>query len=1101
MPGIEVEHRPETEVRIDRQVLREHLYLVEQAAVGNIPVVPGNELAFHYPTDQASRAAILQGLLDGTQDPAQAAPLLKPDGLTYDASEIGSKSLSQVMGQVRDATAKATHYDYERFSQFVANMHGVGIDIQTTEAVYDRIVQSRIRKIFLDTYGPTGRQQMAEAIQTEARTVFQNFTNLPSGEKIFEALKQNWAASDLMMTPRSEVEKIVAQLDPAEREVFETLKDPYRQFVQAGTAESFDKLTTAVKSSLEVSGESSEEGEGESEDESGQEGEGEGKSQKGKGQGQGQGAGAGGQGGKEQKEKEDLEDVTKDMDMGKDIGPNPTPDNPATPPDYQERKKIEEKRPAGGIYYYITPSGISTIAMIGHYVGIRKSHFDSKTKTWREKSSLTPYNKTMIGSERQTLTSAGPISGRLANIGVPATYAFDASSLKYQGAKPQIFRDQKGCFFIKARGSCAFSIDFLKEPNPPTDQPTSEDTKHLYQGGLSDESENLMNSFSGTNLERAAAIGKYIHAHHFYPGEGNLDAAQKVKYKLSRTPPAAFFQTLDASKYLECEGTSTLFVAMLRNMGIPSRVVDGNNVDMVKNGKAQMDSNTPHMWVEVWSGTNWEWFDVTPPAEHKDDKKQDQDQKSEPGQQADDGGVDQGENGEQGEEGESQEGESGEGQAGEGQPGEGKLGKTGKSRPDMKFQDQGKPGEASDQQLRAGQREVQQAQNTLKKIQQAQQRLEQELQRSESFQDLEDLKQQAETADIFDDMRQEIQDKIAAQEEAKKEALKETLNQMSEDGFIDQQKMLQILEQLEKGQTQELDLAQHQVEIEGRLFNEYQDIKERVRPKVNQWFDWFVERLPKEQEVDLDEDSLSTSGRLNVRAAMRPTNLYLGRIMNPRVVRSSERPMFLAAIEVDLSRSVMQMSPEKKKATEELMVFYCELFDRIEQTYGYMRWALDAFNDSVIPIKNYDQSYSSSQRNLYPDGSNETVKVRLMKALRIQGGTNINDALRYSAAALNEQVANSPDHMSALYFIGDGEDSWTSPAVIKRFVDNINPEHGFGPHQRHAIFLGTEREKQQLAAIFGEEHTSVCSDFDTAIEMNMVKFDEDIKEYLGNKIQ
>ena len=46
---------------------------------------------------------------------------------------------------------------------------------------------------------------------------------------------------------------------------------------------------------------------------------------------------------------------------------------------------------------------------------------------------------------------------------------------------------------------------------------------------------------------------------------------------------------------------------------------------------------------------------------------------------------------------------------------------------------------------------------------------------------------------------------------------KETLNQMSEDGFIDEQKAQNLFEQIENGQTQDLDQARHQVEIEGRF--------------------------------------------------------------------------------------------------------------------------------------------------------------------------------------------------------------------------------------------------------------------------------------------
>ena len=51
-----------------------------------------------------------------------------------------------------------------------------------------------------------------------------------------------------------------------------------------------------------------------------------------------------------------------------------------------------------------------------------------------------------------------------------------------------------------------------------------------------------------------------------------------------------------------------------------------------------------------------------------------------------------------------------------------------------------------------------------------------------------------------------------------------------------------------------------------------------------------------------------------------------------------------------------------------------------------------------------------------------------------------------------------------------------------------------------AIMLGDESQRQELAAIFGDEHTTVAPDFDTLIEQSMYKFDEDIEAYLRDKI-
>ncbi len=60
-------------------------------------------------------------------------------------------------------------------------------------------------------------------------------------------------------------------------------------------------------------------------------------------------------------------------------------------------------------------------------------------------------------------------------------------------------------------------------------------------------------------------------------------------------------------------------------------------------------------------------------------------------------------------------------------------------------------------------------------------------------------------------------------------------------------------------------------------------------------------------------------------------------------------------------------------------------------------------------------------------------------------------------------------------------------------------EHGFGEHMYSAILLGNEKQRRELAEIFGDEHTNVAPDLDELIEKSMDKFDEDLEEYLKTK--
>src|SRR3989344_4040968 len=78
------------------KLTREMLFLAEQAAEGKLKVLPGKEWALHYPTDPATRAAKLQGLLDGKYKAAEVAHDITPDALFYNAADIQTEGLEKV---------------------------------------------------------------------------------------------------------------------------------------------------------------------------------------------------------------------------------------------------------------------------------------------------------------------------------------------------------------------------------------------------------------------------------------------------------------------------------------------------------------------------------------------------------------------------------------------------------------------------------------------------------------------------------------------------------------------------------------------------------------------------------------------------------------------------------------------------------------------------------------------------------------------------------------------------------------------------------------------------------------------------------------------
>ncbi len=1050
---------------------REKIFLAEQASEGGLKVVPGKSWAFHYPNGAEARSAAISGLLKGRVKPDEVTGDLKPDAFTYDVADLETQGLPSVSGRVRDVSSYVTHYDYPRFAQFVSEMQGTGMEADTAQSLYDGIAQSRIRKKMIDSYGYTGRKQMEDALKLEAERTAQQIGGLPKVEKVLAALKMNWLAEDLQLARTEQRDQAVGQLSADERELYDQLKDSYQGYVRKGDQGDYEKLVKGVKENIPRIQQAQQ----------------------------------------EPQTDESQEKLEQELEQYKDkVEPPGMPGDPAIPPEDSdeyhtppvmpgESKEQASQRPI----FEITPSGSSTNPLTGYYASGRKSYYDVDRKTWSKRKQLSSYNSTLFGSERQTIS--GTTTAGLKSIPIPNGYGLDMASLKFNGARPEILRDQNGCFYIKTDGSNSFSVDFLKQDTPFAGPPVADDIIPIHRGQLSPETEQRMFSLAGGTLDKAEQLRQYLLSKHFYPGDGDLEMAQSLQLKLrSESTGDNYIQNLDQSEYLECYSANTLYLAMLRKTGIPARLVIGHKVEGAKDGKAAIDATTGHAWTEVWDGVAWRRMDATPsPKQQKKDQGKDQ---NSPTQEAQDGGIERQDQGQQ-QQGEGQP-QQGEGQPQQGQPQDGQQGQPQQGESQQGEPQQGGPGqpgesmpgsqmgEASDQDISQGESQLDNAKQFSQQQEQQKRSMDQQLQDTKSFEDLKKLEQQAEKSDLFDDMKEDLQQKMEAKEEQMKESMKENLDQMVQDGFLDEDRRQELEQQLDKNKLEDLDRIRQQIERESRLFNEYQEIKEDVAPLVDQWFDYFVERLPRQDEVELDEDSLTRQGAFNRHSVMRPRNLLFGTVKNPRVIKPSIKPKFLASIMVDVSGS---MAGEKLNMARKQLVFYNELFSRISEEFGFIRYANNIFSDTVVELKSYDQEYDSPTRYDWSDGSKSTIKARLMQAVRTQGGTNMLPAIQKAAADLNKETFEYPDYASSFYFIGDGQDTSGNSQKVKEFLQLTESERGFGEHMLSAIMLGDESQRKELAAIFGDEHTTVAPNFDDLIEQSMYKFDEDIEVYLADK--
>lgn len=1032
-----------------RKPLREMLLISEQAAETGVKVLPAERWALHYKASAAERAAALEAVRSGSSDAAAAAKKLAPDAILYDVRDLQTKGFELVAARIRELSAYAANFDYMKFARFVEGLRGHELTLDDAERLYGSVARSRIQKRLIDSYGRTGREQMRSALNAEAEAALASIETLPRTDKVFAALKLDWLAESARQIDRADRDRAVVALSGDERDLYSRLRDAYRAYVDHGDEASYARLVDAVREHLPLVLKP-----------------------------------LGGE--KPSETMRELEDELKPFED--QVGPPGTSEDPGIPPDDADEYhtpppgaagESREKQAARPIFE-ITPP------LAGRYASGRKSYFDRKTLTWSKKKKLLPYAAAAVGGKRHRLS--GALDRGLKSLPLPVGYALDAASLNVSGAKAELFRDQNGCAYIQADAPCTFSVELSKENTPFTGPPIPEDTQPLAGGALSSETEDLARRLVGSPLDKAEAARQHLFAHHFYPAGGDLVAAQALQYKLRHGSSSsdAYLANLDRSEYLECYSANTLFIHLLRRAGVAARLVVGHRVEGARKGKSVIDASTGHAWTEVWDGASWRRFDATPPAKPEDPKPQSEKDKAgrDAAPEADDNGVDS-----------PQEG-------GEAQPG----GKSGKKQAGGKPQGgQPQPGgdptqgmsEASDAEASEAAAEASEAKQSLDRMEAAQKEMQKQVEAAGQFKDLEAMRKQLTEQELLDEMKEELSERLDAKEEQLIEEMKEKLDRMVDDGFLDEDERRRLEEKLTTEELEALDRVRAQLDAEARLYDEYENIREEVAPLVDKWFRYFAERLPRQEEIESDEDTLARQGVASRKAVMRPRNILFGTVKHPRQIRPSIKPKFLSSLVVDVSGS---MGGEKLTNARKLLFFYAELFDRISKEFGYIRFSVHIFSDAPTEIKSFEHDYGAPTRHEFPGGKRMTIKARLMEELHTQGGTNMLDAVKQAADSLSREAAEYPDYASAMYFTGDGGDTCGNTENIRKFLSTNNAEHGFGDHMYNAIFLGNEQERAALATIFGDEHTKVAGDFDTLIERSMEQFEDDLEAYLANKV-
>ena len=399
---------------------------------------------------------------------------------------------------------------------------------------------------------------------------------------------------------------------------------------------------------------------------------------------------------------------------------------------------------------------------------------------------------------------------------------------------------------------------------------------------------------------------------------------------------------------------------------------------------------------------------------------------------------------------------------------------------------------------------LQQAENSVQNATQIGEKVQKELGKPEiSFADLDKLSDVVQKAALPNDVAGELNKEIRKKEQGMKDAEKQRLDDMVNDGFLDEAKADELKAKMDKVHGADLDQLDNKTIDEDRLYDEYLQIVAEVLPSVDAWYSTFTSALPMAEDAwEVDDNHTHRGTRIDMRAALKPNNFMSGNVFSTESRVETTKPQLFVHFLVDVSGSMADpvstasgMNQTKIRLAQKMFVFYSELMSRVRKEYGYINTTMSVFSDSVRTVKGADQLYDSPDRYKYGTGEQMTVKARIMQALTAHGGTNMYDAFESIIAKINETMERYPDYGHSFMLIGDGMDTQGNERKIRSQWSQWDDRFDADRCMRHALLLGEQKNEAQLKQIFGDDYANVGDDFDSLVDASMEKIILDVKGY------
>ncbi|MBP9780094.1 VWA domain-containing protein [Candidatus Gracilibacteria bacterium] len=251
----------------------------------------------------------------------------------------------------------------------------------------------------------------------------------------------------------------------------------------------------------------------------------------------------------------------------------------------------------------------------GYYYSGRKSYYNIPSKLWSKKKIFSSYQPVSIDMIEKKYVLTGKVVRGVFALPLPVNSLIDPKSIHPSSPQVKIEQDQKGCFYIISTASYEIQFDFYTNQIVHEKPFISADSEKIVTGTLTENTMKLLESLksssksiqekAGEVCDHIALIKKYSVEYQFYI------------YHTSTSQD--YFYNLDASPVLECYSANTLYVGLMREIGIPARLCSGHNLD-TKNeygGKSHISNQTGHAWSEIWDGGSWVLMDATPKQKDK----------------------------------------------------------------------------------------------------------------------------------------------------------------------------------------------------------------------------------------------------------------------------------------------------------------------------------------------------------------------------------------------------------------------------------------------------------------------------------------------------